>query len=90
LTDHAAEPTRQFRPGSRVSRGARGLADDIAKQIRNGRLTAGSKLPTYFALAEMYHVSLSTVQRAIALLTARGLIRGIQGDGLYVSDNVDS
>ena len=38
----------------------------------------------------MYHVSLSTVQRAIALLNARGLIRGIPGDGLYyVSDNVD-
>jgi DNA-binding GntR family transcriptional regulator len=38
----------------------------------------------------MYHVSLSTVQRAIALLNARGLIRGKRGDGLSVSDNVDS
>jgi DNA-binding GntR family transcriptional regulator len=72
------------------ARGSRELADDIAGQVHSGRLTAGSKLPTYFALAEAYDVSVSTVQRAIALLNARGLTWGQRGSGVYVSDRVGS
>jgi GntR family transcriptional regulator len=81
-----ARPERPARAGSPRRRGVRYVADDIAEQIRSGRLTAGAKLPTYFALVEMYDVSLSTVQRAIGLLNARGLVRGTRGDGVYVSD----
>jgi DNA-binding GntR family transcriptional regulator len=79
-----AEPKRQSRLGSGRRRGAHDVADVIAEQIRDGRLAAGSKLPTYFALAEMHQVSVSTIQRAIALLEARGLARGKRGEGVYV------
>jgi DNA-binding FadR family transcriptional regulator len=87
VTDGAAEPSRQFRAGRRVPRTTRAVADDIAEQIRSGRLAAGYRLPPYLALAEAYHVSLSTVQRAIALLQARGLVRGRRGNGVYVTDD---
>lgn len=82
-----AQPKRHAVTGSPRRRGAHEVADDIAEQIRGGRLAPGSKLPTYFALAEMYNVSLSTVQRAIGLLNARGLVRGRRGDGVYVRND---
>jgi DNA-binding GntR family transcriptional regulator len=69
------------------ARGPREVANDIAGQVHSGRLTAGSKLPTYFALAETYHVSVSTVQRAIALLNACGLTRGQRGSGVYIAES---
>lgn len=87
MTDGAAEPSRQFRAGPRIPRSSRAVADDITEQIRSGRLAAGSRLPPYLALAEAYHVSLSTVQRAIALLHGRGLVRGRRGSGVYVKDD---
>jgi GntR family transcriptional regulator len=86
VADDMAHPERPARARSPRRRGVRYIADDIAEQIRRGRLTAGAKLPTYFALAEIYDVSLSTVQRAIGLLNARGLVRGTRGDGVYVAD----
>jgi GntR family transcriptional regulator len=90
VAENAAELKRQAPADSAVPLGSRAVADDIAGQVHSGRLTAGSKLPTYFALAETYQVSISTVQRAIALLNARGLTRGQRGSGVYVSDDADS
>jgi DNA-binding GntR family transcriptional regulator len=71
------------------ARSPREVANDIAGLVHSGRLTAGSKLPTYFVLAETYHVSVSTVQRAIALLNARGLTRGHRGSGVYIAGSAD-
>jgi DNA-binding GntR family transcriptional regulator len=84
MADYTAEPKWQVSAGSRVPRGSRGVADDITAHIRSGRLPAGSRLPTYHALAQRYHVSVSTVQHAIALLNARGLTRGQRRSGVLI------
>jgi DNA-binding GntR family transcriptional regulator len=84
MVEYTTEPRWQASAGSRVPRGSRGVADDIATHIRSGRLPAGSRLPTYHALAQRYHVSLSTVQHAIALLNARGLTRGQRRSGVLI------
>lgn len=81
------EPRRQAGAGLRPPRGSRGVADDLAAHIRSGRLPAGSRLPTYHALAQRYQVSVSTVQQAIALLNARGLTRGHRRCGVQVLEN---
>jgi GntR family transcriptional repressor for pyruvate dehydrogenase complex len=84
MVNNTAEPKWQASAGSRVPRGSRGVADDIATHIRSGRLPSGSRLPTYHALAQRYHVSVSTVQHAIALLNARGLTRGQRRSGVLI------
>jgi GntR family transcriptional regulator len=65
----------------------REIADDIAERIRRGEYPPGEKLPSYPELADLYSVSVSTVQRAIGLLQHDGIVKGAQGRGLYVTDD---
>lgn len=62
------------------------IADDLAERITRGEYPAGSRLPRLGELADMYGVSVSTVQRALDRLKERGLVIGSQGRGLYVVD----
>jgi len=64
------------------------IANDLADRIRRGEYPPGSQLPTYAELADMYSVSISTIQRALERLKERGLIYGSQGRGLFVADPV--
>jgi GntR family galactonate operon transcriptional repressor len=89
MADNTAEPRRKAGAGLVVPRSSRGVAEDIAGYIRSGRLPAGSTLPTYHALAQRYHVSVTPVQHAIALLNARGLTRGQRRRGVHVLGNED-
>lgn len=61
------------------------VADDVREAIRTGRWAAGEKLPSTNDLAEQYDVTASTIQTAIRLLKADGLIEGRQGAGTYVA-----
>jgi DNA-binding GntR family transcriptional regulator len=63
----------------------REIADDLAARIRSGEYPPGASLPSYANLAKLYSVSVSTAQRAVALLHDRGLIIGEKGVGLYVA-----
>jgi GntR family transcriptional regulator len=89
LADATALSQRRAGAGLQIHRGSRAIANDIAGHIRSGRLPAGSRLPTYYVLAEKYQVSVSTVQHAIALLNARGLTRGQRRCGVHVLPNGD-
>lgn len=62
------------------------IADDLAERIARGEYPAGSRLPRLAELADIYAVSVSTVQRATDRLKERGLIVGSQGRGMYVAD----
>jgi DNA-binding transcriptional MocR family regulator len=60
------------------------LADSLEQAIRSGRLTAGTQLPTHRDLSKRLGVAVSTVSRAYAEATRRGLIGGTVGRGTFV------
>jgi DNA-binding transcriptional MocR family regulator len=60
------------------------LADTLEQAIRSGRLAPGSRLPTHRALSKRLGVAVSTVSRAYAEATRRGLIGGTVGRGTFV------
>lgn len=66
---------------------SRQIADDLSDRIRAGEYPAGSRLPTLRELAELYSVSVSTIQRALELTRDRGLTVGRAGSGLYVAED---
>lgn len=60
------------------------LADALARDIAEGVLPPGTRLPTQRDLADRLGVSLGTVTRAYTLAERRGLIRGETGRGTFV------
>ncbi len=62
----------------------RALADAISKDIGNGLLEPGERLPTYRDLAQRMELSLGTVTRAYAEAERRGLIMGLGRRGTFV------
>lgn len=63
---------------------SRQIADDLTARIRSGEYPPGSKLPSLRELADLYSVSVSTIQRALELTRDRGLTVGRAGAGVYV------
>ena len=66
----------------------RQIVDQLAEQIRVGRLRSGDKLPSVRELAPRLVVSLITVRKAYEDLEADGLIVRRQGQGSFVAENV--
>jgi GntR family transcriptional regulator, phosphonate transport system regulatory protein len=62
----------------------RQIANQIEADIAFGRLVPGSRLPVETDLAARFDVNRHTVRRALAELSARGLIRAAQGRGTFV------
>jgi GntR family transcriptional regulator of arabinose operon len=62
------------------------LANILRGQILSGALKPGDALPTEFTLAEVFHISRSSVRQAIDLLVSVKLVRRVQGKGNFVSD----
>ncbi|MBI2772849.1 MAG: PLP-dependent aminotransferase family protein [Burkholderiales bacterium] len=73
-------------PASRTSLAA-SLADSIARQIADGVLTAGDKLPSLRELAQLHGYAKNTVVAAFELLVARGLIDPRRGAGYFVRES---
>lgn len=61
------------------------IADNLARQIEEGVLPAGSKLPSIREYAEASGCSKNTVISAFDILTASGLIEPRRGSGFFVS-----
>ncbi|MCF8480318.1 MAG: phosphonate metabolism transcriptional regulator PhnF [Rhodospirillum sp.] len=66
----------------------RRIQDDIAGQIRLGKVVPGERLPTEYAYAEHYGVNRHTVRQAIAGLVDMGLVRVEQGRGTFAREPV--
>lgn len=66
------------------------LADSLEKDILNGTLAPGTKLPPQRELADFLDINLSTVTRAFKLCEQRGLICSIVGNGTYISSDAAS
>lgn len=67
----------------------RQIKDQIAHMIRVGELKPGERLPSVRDLASRCLVSLITVRRSYADLEAEKWIVKRQGQGTYVSENVE-
>src|SRR5687767_12118629 len=80
---YVAVHVRSSEPGRRV--GAREIAESIAREIADGRLPAGARLPPVRALEQQLGSSKNTVQAAYEELVARGLIVSRARDGVYVT-----
>ncbi|MEW1604519.1 GntR family transcriptional regulator [Streptomyces sp. DH-12] len=59
-------------------------ADALRKQIQDGRLAPGAKLPSARELQDQFSIANSTAQNALRLLKDEGLIYSVQGRGVFV------
>jgi DNA-binding FadR family transcriptional regulator len=75
----------KIRPLAAAHKLSRGLFEQLAEQIRSGRLAPGSRLPTEEALTRAARVSRTVVREAVAALRAEGLVVTRQGVGAFVS-----
>ncbi|MGH3719308.1 MAG: GntR family transcriptional regulator [Pseudonocardiaceae bacterium] len=64
----------------------RRIAADLREAIRRREYAPGHQLPSASALVERYGVARQTVQNAIDVLRAEGLVFGRQGAGWFVSE----
>ena len=78
-------PVVKIRPLSPERKLSRGLFEQLAEQIKSGRLVAGARLPTEEELSRAARVSRTVVREAVAALRAEGLVITRQGVGAFVS-----
>ena len=57
----------------------------LEKDIADGTIAPGEMIPSRAQLMRRFHCSRSVVERAVADLTARGILTGKQGKGTFVS-----
>ncbi len=62
------------------------IAAQIGREITEGRITPGEKLPTEHLLAKTFGVSRSVVREAIAQLRNEGLVETRQGVGAFATE----
>lgn len=60
------------------------LSERLFAEIRGGRYSPGSRLPSEHELAEMFGLGRPTVRQATAALIQRGLLERRRGSGTYV------
>ena len=61
------------------------VAQELSRQIEDGTLQPGEKLPTEAELCEKFEVSRTVVREAVARLRSDGLLIPRQGIGVFVS-----
>ncbi|MDA0578602.1 MAG: winged helix-turn-helix domain-containing protein, partial [Verrucomicrobia bacterium] len=64
------------------------IAAALRQDIREGKLSAGSRLPSADELTKRFKVNKGTVRRALADLAAEGLIYAVPAQGTYVSEDL--
>ena len=62
------------------------LKERIIQDVETGVFKAGDRLPSQRELCQQFNMSHMTVRRAIDELVAEGVVFGIPGKGLYVSE----
>ncbi|WP_328320340.1 GntR family transcriptional regulator [Streptomyces sp. NBC_00388] len=61
-------------------------ADTLRKQIQDGQLASGAKLPSAREMQEQFGIANSTAQNALRVLKEEGLIYSVQGRGVFVRE----
>jgi DNA-binding FadR family transcriptional regulator len=86
VSHHTTVPNHvKIRPLAAERKLSRGLFEQLAEQIKSGRLEPGARLPTEQALTRAARVSRTVVREAVAALRAEGLVITRQGVGAFVS-----
>jgi DNA-binding transcriptional MocR family regulator len=80
VTDTSWQPDLAAAPGPKY----RALADALARDVREGRLPAGARLPPVRDLAWALKVTPGTVARAYRIGTEAGLLEATVGRGTFV------
>ena len=62
------------------------VIDDITAQIESGDLGPGARLPSTAQLRAEYGVSITVVRNAVQWLKAKGLVEGLSGVGVFVTE----
>jgi len=62
------------------------ICNELQKQIANGELPAGKRLPKVEELCAKHKVSSITVRRAMSMLADDGTVRRVPGCGTFVAD----
>jgi GntR family transcriptional repressor for pyruvate dehydrogenase complex len=75
----------RIRPLATTRKLSAGLFDQLAEQIKSGKLAPGERLPTEQELTRAARVSRTVVREAVAALRAEGLVVTRQGVGAFVS-----
>src|SRR6185436_9923689 len=75
----------RIRPLAAARKLSRGLFEQLADEIKSGRLSPGERLPTEQELTRAARVSRTVVREAVAALRAEGLVVTRQGVGAFVS-----
>src|SRR6266446_7188293 len=75
----------RIRPLATEHKLSRRLFEQLAGEIRSGRLAPGARLPTEQELTRAARVSRTVVREAVAALRAEGLVVTRQGVGAFVS-----
>jgi DNA-binding FadR family transcriptional regulator len=78
-------PPVKIRPLVAERKLSRRLFEQLAEQIKGGRLAPGAQLPTELELTRAARVSRTVVREAVAALRAEGLVVTRQGVGAFVS-----
>src|SRR5260370_8321053 len=78
-------PLVKIRPLAAERKLSRRLFEQLAEQIKGGRLAPGARLPTEQELTRAARVSRTVVREAVAALRAEGLVITRQGVGAFVS-----
>ncbi len=66
------------------------LANEIRGQISSGQLKPGERLPSTSRLCAMHHVSAMVIRNVMISLKAQGLVEGVPGVAVFVSNDVSS
>lgn len=78
--------SEQHVPGQRPRLRSASVQDELAERIDQGRLAAGTRLPSEPKLAAEFGVSRATLREALRALEGQGLVRRLWGSGTYVTE----
>jgi DNA-binding GntR family transcriptional regulator len=62
------------------------IINDLTEKIESGELGPGDQLPSTADLRAQYGVSITVVRGAINWLKARGMVEGMSGLGVFVTE----
>jgi Transcriptional regulators len=65
----------------------RQIADSLRTQIENGTIPPGGRIPSTVELEAQWEVARETIRKAINHLKNEGIVEGVQGMGIYVTEN---
>lgn len=62
------------------------IANDLRRQIEDGTIPPGRRIPTTVEMEQEYEVARDTLRKATKVLKDEGLVESVRGMGLYVVD----